>query len=182
MLPWLCLAYLAIAQVSAPLQAESPTPAPPKRLAYVEAVYPPAARQVSPPLQGIVILELTLNKEGRPVNIKVLRPIPLLDHAAVEAAKQWRYEPTVVAGSPSVAVVEEVVDVFPDTDARARYWVDMLSKSKVERSFRILAATRLGEIGVRKRNVLEALDKVSKDNDTGVSGAAARALEALARP
>src|SRR5215470_7334540 len=82
----------------------------------------------------------------------------------------------------SVAVVEEVVDVFPDTDARARYWVDMLSKSKVERSFRILAATRLGEIGVRKKHVFEALDKASKDNDTGVSEAAARALAALAHP
>ena len=165
-----------------PPQAEGNAPTPPKRIAYAEPQFPAAARQVSPPLQGIVLLELTLNEEGRPVDIKVLRPIPLLDRAAVDAAQQWRYEPTLVDGVPKRVLVQEVVDVFPDREARARYWADMLRKSKLERPFRILAADRLGLIGVRKKNVLEALRTAVNDEDPGIREAAARALKALEGP
>ena len=39
--------------------------APPRRVAYTEPQFPAAALEVSPPLQGIVVLQLTLNEEGR---------------------------------------------------------------------------------------------------------------------
>ena len=126
------LIILALASSSGrpPAQGEGQTPPPPKRVHYVEPQFPAAARQVSPPLQGIVILEMTLNEEGRPVDIKVLRPMPLLDRAAVDAAKQWRYAATMVDGVPASVVVQEVVDMFPDHEAGAKYWADMLSKTK----------------------------------------------------
>ena len=72
----LFVVLLAFSQQEAPPRPGADAPAPPKRLAYVEPQYPGAARQVSPPLQGIVILEMTLNGEGRPVDIKVLRALP----------------------------------------------------------------------------------------------------------
>ena len=137
---------------------------------------------MSPPLQGIVILAMTPNEEGRPVDIKVLRATPLLDRAAIDAARQWRYEPTIVQGAPTRVVVQEIVEVFPDQDARARYWADMLNKSKLERPIRILAAQRLASIGVRKKHVLEALRKATRDADPDVSAAAVRALETLEGP
>ena len=157
-------------------------PSPPKRIHYVEPEFPAAARQVSPPLQGIVILKMTLNEQGQPVDIKVLRPMPLLDQAAVDAARQWRYEATTVNGVPARVIVQEVVDVFPDHETRARYWADMLGKTKLERPFRLLAAERLGLMGLRKRYVFEALRKASTDRDPDIRAAAARALEALGDP
>ena len=58
----------------------------------------------------------------------------------------------------------------------------MLNKSKLERPFRILAAQQLASIGVRKKHVLEALRKATKDADPDVSAAAVRALETLEGP
>ncbi|MBN2207069.1 MAG: TonB family protein, partial [Candidatus Aminicenantes bacterium] len=37
---------------------------------------------------------------GRVIRWKVLRSIPLLDQAAIDAVKQWVYEPMVINGKP----------------------------------------------------------------------------------
>jgi periplasmic protein TonB len=42
----------------------------------------------------------------------VLRSIPLLDAAAIEAARKWRYEPTLLNGMP-VPVIMTVPVIFP---------------------------------------------------------------------
>lgn len=72
--------------------------APPTLIKRVDPVYPPEARQAG--IEGIVILEATTDPEGRIVSVKVLRSIPELERAAVDAVKQWIYEPMMIDGKP----------------------------------------------------------------------------------
>jgi TonB family protein len=70
----------------------------PKRIKKVDPRYPEVARQAR--VEGTVILEATTDIYGRVTNLKVLRSIPLLDKAAIEAVKQWVYEPAIINGKP----------------------------------------------------------------------------------
>ncbi|HNS05542.1 MAG TPA: energy transducer TonB, partial [Candidatus Saccharicenans sp.] len=51
-------------------------------------------------IEGVVILEATTDVYGRVQSVKVLRSVPLLDQAAIEAVRQWVYEPMVINGRP----------------------------------------------------------------------------------
>jgi periplasmic protein TonB len=65
---------------------------PPALVHRVEPVYPPAA--VAARLQGIVILEALVDREGLVTEVKVLRSAgSILDRQALAAVKQWRYSP-----------------------------------------------------------------------------------------
>ncbi len=82
---------------------------PPKLLKVVNPVYPEIARQSQ--VEGVVIIEATTDPSGRVANAKVLRSIPLLDQAAVDAVKQWVYEPIKVKGKP-IGIVFTVTVAF----------------------------------------------------------------------
>ena len=71
---------------------------PPKLIKEVDPVYPEIARQAK--VEGNVVLEATTDIYGRVHNIKVLNSIPLLDQAAIEALRQWVYEPAIIDGQP----------------------------------------------------------------------------------
>ncbi|MCY4058444.1 MAG: TonB family protein, partial [Gammaproteobacteria bacterium] len=71
---------------------------PPVKIRDVRPVYPPVAQSAR--VQGVVILEATINPLGEVVDVRVLRSVPLLDEAAIEAVRQWRYTPTVLNGVP----------------------------------------------------------------------------------
>jgi TonB family protein len=61
--------------------------------------YPQAARAAR--VQGIVLLECVIGKDGSVRNIKVLRGLPLgLTEAAVAAVKTWKFQPSTLAGQP----------------------------------------------------------------------------------
>jgi TonB family protein len=75
---------------------------PPKFLKMVEPVYPEVARFMG--AQGIVILETTTDETGHVVNVKILRSIPLLDQVAMDAARQWVFEPLVIDDKPKSAL------------------------------------------------------------------------------
>jgi protein TonB len=92
---------------------EAPPPPPPPRPAparvggdikapalihRVEPEYPPMA--VAAKVTGIVILEATVNEAGAVTDVRTLRSIILLDQAAINAVKQWRYQPLVLNGQP----------------------------------------------------------------------------------
>jgi protein TonB len=63
----------------------------------VEPFYPPTA--VDARLQGLVILEAVVDRDGHVAEVKVLRTAgPLLDREAMLAVKQWRYSPLVLNG------------------------------------------------------------------------------------
>jgi protein TonB len=59
---------------------------------------PEVARQAG--VKGVVVVEITIGVDGKVTDAKVLRSIPLLDQAALDAARQWRYEPTLLNGAP----------------------------------------------------------------------------------
>jgi TonB family protein len=68
----------------------------PKKTFDVPAVAPQQARDAG--VTGIVVLELSVDAGGAVSNVRVLRSIPMLDAAAIAAAKQWRYEPVMLNG------------------------------------------------------------------------------------
>jgi TonB family protein len=71
---------------------------PPKLIKQVEPIYPEEARKAG--IEGVVTLEATTDKYGRVQDVKVLNSIPELDQAAIDAVKQWVYEPMVIDGKP----------------------------------------------------------------------------------
>jgi TonB family protein len=75
----------------------------PRVLKRVEARYPPIAREVR--AQGPVVLECVVTPEGKVVQIRVLKGYPLLDQAALDALRQWEFEPTIVNGRPVPVIV-----------------------------------------------------------------------------
>lgn len=70
----------------------------PKKLKDVAPVYPDVA--ASARIEGVVIVELTIRPDGRVADVRVLRGIPLLDGAAVTAARQWVFARTLLDGVP----------------------------------------------------------------------------------
>ena len=81
---------------------------PPTRTQFVEPAYPQTARTAG--VQGVVILELVIGEDGAVSNARVLRSIPLLDQAALDAVRQWRYEPTLLNGVPTRAIMTATVN------------------------------------------------------------------------
>jgi TonB family protein len=77
----------------------------PQKLVDVPPVLPERAQQAG--VRGVVILEVTIDADGTVKDARVLRSIPLLDAAAIEAVRQWRYEPTQLNERP-VAVIMTV--------------------------------------------------------------------------
>lgn len=71
---------------------------PPVKTRDVTPVYPPVAQDAG--VQGVVIIEAIIDAEGRVEDARVLRSIPLLDGAALEAVRQWEYMPTLLNGQP----------------------------------------------------------------------------------
>ncbi|PYQ69840.1 MAG: hypothetical protein DMG04_26865 [Acidobacteria bacterium] len=61
-------------------------------------VLPEAARQAS--IRGIVIVEITIGIDGGITDAHVVRSIPLLDAAALQCARQWRYQPVSMIERP----------------------------------------------------------------------------------
>ncbi len=71
---------------------------PPKLINQVEPTYPEEARAAG--TEGIVILEAVTDIYGRIESARVLRSIPGLDKAAIDAVRQWVYEPLIIDGKP----------------------------------------------------------------------------------
>jgi protein TonB len=82
---------------------------PPTKVRDAAPAYPAIAQAAG--VQGIVIIEATIGLDGAVVDARVLRSVPLLDHAALQAVRQWRYTPTRLDGQP-VAVIMTVTVNF----------------------------------------------------------------------
>ena len=71
----------------------------PRKLREVAPVYPALARRAR--LQGVVVLDCTVDTHGRVAEVSVAKSVnSLLDEAALEAVRQWVYTPTLVDGLP----------------------------------------------------------------------------------
>jgi periplasmic protein TonB len=61
--------------------------------------------------QGVVVLGLVVGPDGRPRDMKVLRSLGLgLDEKAIEAVKNWRFDPAVKDGKPVSVYISVEVD------------------------------------------------------------------------
>jgi protein TonB len=49
-------------------------------------------------VQGVVIVEVVIDESGAVTQPRILRSIPLLDDAALDAVREWRFDPTIVDG------------------------------------------------------------------------------------
>ena len=75
----------------------------------VQPEYPPQALQMR--VQGTVELEANITKDGRIANVKVLKGDNILARAAVDAVKQWKYNPYFLNGEP-VEIQTQISVVF----------------------------------------------------------------------
>jgi TonB family protein len=81
------------------LELAAAATSPPKVSHRVEPRYTREARANG--IQGTVLLEVSVDETGKPGNISVLSPIGFgLDSRAVDAVRQWTFQPAVADGKP----------------------------------------------------------------------------------
>jgi protein TonB len=81
----------------------------PRQTHSVQPEYPPLAMQVH--VTGTVVVDAVIDEYGNVVQARALNGHPLLIPAALKAVLQWKYEPTLLNGTP-VAVEMEVTVHF----------------------------------------------------------------------
>lgn len=74
----------------------------------IQPVYPPLARQTR--ISGTVRLHAIIGKDGTIQQLEVMSGHPLLQQAALDAVRQWRYQPTLLNGDP--VEVDTTIDVI----------------------------------------------------------------------
>lgn len=83
----------------------------PMKIRDVRPVYPPIALQAR--VQGVVVLEVLIDSAGNIAEGHVLRSIPLLDQAALDAVRQWKFMPVMVGGVARPAIMTLTVNFQP---------------------------------------------------------------------
>jgi len=73
-------------------------PEAPRKIADARPIYPEIARAAR--VEGTVVLEAVLDPAGRVTQLRVIRSVPLLDQAALDAVRQWHYTPSLYGGRP----------------------------------------------------------------------------------
>jgi TonB family protein len=76
----------------------------PRLLRRADPIYPDSAIRAR--VEGDVILEITVGLRGRVERANIIKSIPLLDQAALDAVKNWEFEPGLMEGSPIPATLE----------------------------------------------------------------------------
>jgi TonB family protein len=66
-------------------------------LKHVAPNYPPLARQAR--IQGTVFVHFEIDKSGSVQNLRLISGHPMLAPAAIEAVRQWQYEPYIIDGN-----------------------------------------------------------------------------------
>jgi protein TonB len=71
----------------------------PEKLSGPNPLYPEAARRAR--IQGVVVLECIIGKDGSVKDVKVLRGLPLgLTESAEDAVKKWKFKPSTLNEKP----------------------------------------------------------------------------------
>jgi protein TonB len=79
----------------------------PRKVFDVTPVYPAIARAAR--VEGTVIIEATIARDGSVRDARLLRSTPMLDQAALDAVRQWRYTPSLLNGTPVEVLVTVTV-------------------------------------------------------------------------
>jgi len=70
----------------------------PQAVLKVPAAYPAEARKAG--IQGTVMVQALVMEDGTVLDTKILKGIPLLDDAALDCVRQWRFKPALAKGKP----------------------------------------------------------------------------------
>ena len=83
----------------------------PRKIKDATPVYPAIAK--SNRIGGTVQVELTVGPDGKVVGTRVLKSVPVLDQAALDAVKQWEYAPTRVKGVAVPVIMNVAINFKP---------------------------------------------------------------------
>jgi TonB family protein len=81
---------------------------PPTKIKDVKPIYPAIAQSAR--VAGVVTIEATIGEDGKVIDAKVVRSIPLLDQAALDAVRQWEYMPSLLNGVPVPVLVTVTIN------------------------------------------------------------------------
>lgn len=79
----------------------------PVKVKNVPPAYPPIA--INARIEGLVIIEAVIGTDGVVNEARILRGVPLLNQAALDAVKQWRYTPTMLNNVPVPVIMTVTV-------------------------------------------------------------------------
>lgn len=100
------------AAIATPVVNQGAAFEPPQRIRRVWAQYPKVAQMAK--VEGTVVIEAIIDEHGRVANPRIVKSIPLLNRAAVDAVTQWEFKPAMRAGRPvPVAVTLSVEFALP---------------------------------------------------------------------
>jgi TonB family protein len=88
---------------------------PPVKIKDAKPVYPPEAQAAR--IQGVVMIEAIIGVDGRVTGTRLIRSVPQLDAAALDAVRQWEYTPTTLAGKPVEVIMTVTVNFSMDLPA-----------------------------------------------------------------
>jgi protein TonB len=80
----------------------------PKKITDVKPVYPAIAKAAN--VQGVVIMEARIEPDGSVSDARIIKSIPLLDQAALDAVKQWRFTTPLANGEPTAVLTTVTID------------------------------------------------------------------------
>ena len=55
------------------------------------------------------MIEATIDEEGKVADARVVKSVPLLDQAALDAVRQWEYQPSLLNGVPTAVLTTVTV-------------------------------------------------------------------------
>jgi protein TonB len=55
------------------------------------------------------VIEATIDEEGKVADARVVKSVPLLDQAALDAVRQWEYQPSLLNGVPTAVLTTVTV-------------------------------------------------------------------------
>jgi protein TonB len=81
---------------------------PPVKVKDVAPIYPEIARTAK--VSGVVVIQATIGADGKVADTKVVKSVPMLDQAAVNAVEQWEYTPSTRGGKPVPVIMTVTVN------------------------------------------------------------------------
>ena len=156
---WLLVGVVAVGQALAAQEAmgkvrlgDGPLP-PPLVSEQVPPVYPPLARAAR--VQGTVVLDVLISRTGDVSDVKPISGPALLTPAAIDAVKQWKYQPY-LANGVAFDLTTEVSVTFHLTEEPGKAAVGGVQtepgKTKAAPILRLRVSSRVAE-GIRLKRV-----------------------------
>jgi TonB family protein len=86
-------------------------------------------------VSGVVLLDTTIGADGRVIDTRVIRSLPLLDRAAIDAVRQWEFAVPLVDGRPAAVVARVVLNFQLEFDSGGATTLDRPLPKEMPRDF-----------------------------------------------